>query len=144
MKKLLTISLIPIVLLCAIFVSATVTTWHPTDSVKVAWDEALLIDGSSVPPEDSITYFIYSKNEDGSDQKLLGNTDLLEYTVTVPVDAKILVGVSAQRIMADGTQTEESAINWSDVAEGNQGDTFGLSNIRSSAAPGSIQGITIN
>ena len=139
MKKLLTIGSIVTLLLCAIWVSATVTNWHPADSVVITWDEALLIDGSSVPPEDSITYFVYSKNEDGTNQKLLGNTDLLEYTVTVPVDAKIIVGVSAQRIMADGTQSEESEINWSDVAEGNEGDTFGLSNIRSSAAPGGLR-----
>ena len=139
MKKLLTIGSIVTLLLCAIWVSATVTNWYPTDSVKVAWDEALLIDGSSIPPEDSITYFVYSKNEDGSDQKLLGNTDLLEYTVTVPVDAKIIVGVSAQRTMADGTQTEESEINWSDIEDGNAEGTFGLSNIRSSAAPGGLR-----
>ena len=138
MKK-IAILLTATLLLSGIWVSAATDIWHPTDSVKIAWDEALLIDGSSVPPEDSLNYFVYSKSEDGSNQKLLGNTDLLEYTVTVPVDARILVGVSAQRTMADGTQSDESEINWSDVAEGNEGDTFGLSNIRSSAAPGGLR-----
>jgi hypothetical protein len=116
-----------------------VDEWHQADSKVVAWDAALLIDGSPIPAEDSVTYYVYSRNEDGSNVTLLGSTNALQYTVNVPADTKFIVGVSAERTMASGDVTEQSAVNWSDDPNGNQGGTFGVSNIRSAAAPGGFR-----
>lgn len=118
-----------------------VDQWYPVNQNTIAWDASTtLVDGSPLPAGDTVTYYIYSRNEDGSNITALANTQALEYTVTVPADAKLIIGVSAARTMADGTVTDESTINWSDVAEGNQGGvTFGISNIRSAAAPSGLR-----
>jgi hypothetical protein len=128
------------VLLFAIAVYAAVDTWHSVDSTTIEWDASALSDGSPVPAGDVVNYFVYTKNPDGTNEKLIGNTDLLSYVVAVPADSKLYVGVSAQRVMADGTVLEETEINWSDVAEGNQDSiTFGLSNILNILAPGGLR-----
>lgn len=139
LKSLMAVIGILMMIFCASLDSEAVI-WHPVDSVVIEWDVALLQDGSPVPAEDSVTYHVYTKNQDGSSVQLIGSTNLLEFTVVVPADTKIFVGVSAQRTMADGTQTEESEINWSDDPLGNYNDeAFGLSNMRNSAAPGGLR-----
>ena len=137
MRK-IAILLMAMLLLCASSASA-VDDWHQADSKTIAWDAATLADGSPIPVGDSLDYNVYSRNEDGSNVTLLGTTNLLQYTITIPVDTKLIVGVSARRTMADGTVTDWSTTNWSDDPTGNETGTFGVSNIRNAAPPSGLR-----
>jgi hypothetical protein len=118
------------------FTALAVDTWHGTNQVTVAWDTSTLSDGTPLPAGESIKYYVYTKNEDGSGILVVGTTNLLEYTITVAEGSRVIPGVAAARIVADGTETDQSAVSWADdPAAVADGATFGLTNYKKASAP---------
>jgi hypothetical protein len=128
------------VLLFGVFTALAIDNWHGTDQITMAWDASLLSDGTPLPAGDSAKYYVYTKNEDGSNITLQGSTATLEYTFTVPEGIKLIPGVSAARIAADGTETDQSATSWADnPAAVADGATFGFINYKKAAPPGQLR-----
>lgn len=117
-----------------------VDTWHGTDQVTMAWDASLLADGSPVPAGDTVKYYVYTKNEDGSNVTVAGSTTELTYTFTIPEGVKLIPGVSAARVVADGTETDQSQVAWADDPQYcENGVTFGFINYKKAGPPNKLR-----
>lgn len=114
--------------------------WRSTNQATVAWDAVTTLnDGSALPAGDYIAYRVYLANSvtdpEKSNPALLGETDQLQYTVTLNVEGKYYVGVQAVRYDATDTEIETSIINWSDVNGDMTPNPFGLVHYLPPAAP---------
>lgn len=127
MKK-LTILITFLTILFVIPFFATAETWHPTDSVTVAWDAVTVPDGI-------VTYFVYVKNIetgflmgsiDTVHGKAVAETALLEQALTFTVEGRYHVGIATKRIPANSTEILISTINWSNINGVNTPNPFGV------------------
>lgn len=117
MKKIFMIIMILFVLYIG---SASAVDWKVTNQVTIAWDApTTFTDGTPLVSSVIIRYKVYLSNAitdpDKSNPVLLGETDQLEYTVTLNVEGKYFAGVSSARYDDSGQQLNESDINWSDT-----------------------------
>ena len=103
-------------------------TWHTANQVTVAWDAVTeLTNGTPVPTGDIVKYKVWLKNAvTGGDPVELGEITELEYTITLNIEGKYFVGVSAGRYSSENVFLNESIICWSDVAECIAEGTFGV------------------
>jgi len=111
-----------IAILLSFWVSALAVDWKVTNQATIAWDAATtLIDGTPVPANNSVKYRVYMANAVTDPNK--GNPVLLtqepisvlEYIITLNIEGKYYVGVSAVRYDDVGFELNESVVNWSDV-----------------------------
>lgn len=132
------------VIAALMFTAFTVTAlaidnWYTTDQQTLKWAAVTLEDGSPIPEGESVKYYLYQKNEDGSGVTFIATTAALEYTFTVDQGAKIIPGVSSARVLADGTEVDQSEIGWSDDPTATaDGGTFGFRNLQRTARPGGL------
>jgi len=118
--------------------------WKDTNQVTIAWDQVTtLSDNSMLPAGHSLKYKIYLANAvtdpDKTNPAELGETDQLNYTITLNVEGKYLVGVSTTRYDETGAFLNESEINWSDVNGESTPDPFGLRHWFRAAVPKNLR-----
>ena len=91
------------------------TEWKPTNQAPFKWvASASLSDTSTIPSNDTITYNVYVKNEDGTHETLVHpEVDCCSTTITFPFEGRYYAGVSTLRLTPTGKITE-SPIVWSD------------------------------
>lgn len=144
MKKIL----IAIMILFAslLFTSADVSAvnWKVTNQVTVAWDAStILVDGSAIPANHSVKYKVYLANAvtdpEKSNPALIEETDQLQSTITLNVEGKYFVGVSATRYDENGVLLNESEINWSDINGEMTPNPFGLAHYLLVAPPANLR-----
>jgi hypothetical protein len=105
--------------------------WKKTNQATVAWDAVTtLADGMPIPAGDVVKYRVYLANHqtdpDKANPALLGETDLLDYTITLNTEGRFVVGVQTVRYDGAGVELEVSTINWSDVNGEETPNPFGI------------------
>jgi len=78
-----------------------------TNQVTVTWDAV-----APIEPTDIITYQVWTDSDAGI--VMIGETDLLQYTITHTVEGEYVPGVSTKRELDTG-DIVYSEINWSNV-----------------------------
>lgn len=129
MKK--TIFIITILTAFVFCGSAGAIDWKKTNQATVAWDAVTVLeDGTALPADDVVKYRVYLANEktdpDKANPALLGETDLLEYTITLNTEGRFWVGVQSVRYDSAGVELEVSTINWSDTNGEYTPNPFGI------------------
>jgi len=132
MKKLFVLMVITIILMIASI--SVADDWYATNQVTVRWDAVTtLIDGSSVPEGDLVTYSLYARSVQSSTEILVvpGTSDV-ETQISFVNEGDDHIGIRAIRtVPAVGEIPERtfySVIGWSDdplVVK--DGVTFGVS-----------------
>jgi len=136
MKKMT--SMILTLLLCVFLSSGAyaVDTWHPVDSVIIVWDTIVEpAGGGSFDPDETVKYYVYKKNPDGSEISVIGSTmqpvpvvPEIQHTAVIDSYGKLILGVSAVVVwIPDSTEYNETTVSWSDnpiVCK--DGNTFGI------------------
>lgn len=125
--------LIVVLAIALLFVCSTVgaVEWKKTNQATVAWDAVTtLVDGSAIPAGDVLKYRVYLANAqtdpDKANPALLGETDQLEYLITLNTEGRYWVGVQTVRYDSAGVELEVSTINWSDVNGEYTPNPFGI------------------
>lgn len=132
-----------LVLLLAGSGSVNAQTWHTANQTTVGWDAVTTLDnGDPMPGGDTISYNVYLRNAitGGDPVRVATGINAVQYTVTLGVEGKYFVGLSAVRVPAiDPTVEIESEIAWTDdpVAVLN-GETFGIQYFLRSSTVGGI------
>lgn len=101
--------------------------WVPANQSTIAWNATTTdVEGNPLPQDSVVKYYIYLKEfgVEGDGEKV-GETDVLQYTVTFPGEGKFIVGVRSVRL-AEGEVVGESTINWSDVNGESTPEPFGF------------------
>lgn len=111
--------------------NAAAVDWKVTNQATIAWDAVITLgDGSALPAGNLIKYKVYLANAITDPNKqnpaTLGETDQLEYLITLNAEGKFIPGVSAVRYDETGAAIDESAINWADVNGESTPNPFGL------------------
>jgi len=127
MKKLAIIFLIVL----GLALNATALEWRSTNQATISWDAVTTnINGDPIPPEHTIKYRIYLFKGISSEGPFVaikvGETDRLQYVVTLEEEGKFLVGVMAVRYDENQLEIGVSEINWSDVNGEATPNPFGL------------------
>ena len=116
---------------------ASAETWHKVNQATAAWDQpATLENGESIPAQDVIRYDVYLKDKrTGVETKIANNILERQYTITVPAEAMVWIGVQALRyvsvdgLIPDGEEPYRSDFAWSsNPADCLNNETFGLRN----------------
>ncbi len=124
MKKLFLAMLI-IMLIPA--VNATALNWIGVNQVTVAWDAVTALgDDTPIPQGDAISYRIYIKKLPSGADQVIGDTQQLTYTITLPSEGRYVVGLQTVRIPQGETEEQLSEINWSDVNGESTPNPFGI------------------
>jgi len=116
-------------------------TWHTANQATIAWDEvSTLANGTALPATDKVKYKVWIKNAvTGGEPVELGEVIVLEYTITLNVEGKYFVGVSAHRYSSEDILLNSSTVSWSDVPESCAGnEAFG---VQYYLAPSSVGGL---
>lgn len=128
MKKLLLV-----VVLMLVASPAFGQVWTTANEATVAWDAVTkLLDGSTIPAADKVSYNTFIKNKKTGAVISVGNTPALQQTIVFNLEGRYFVGVSTLRAVVgeDGVtveETMESEVSWSDVASVClNGQTFGI------------------
>jgi hypothetical protein len=113
-----------VILLSSISGAFAIHTWYDKgDSTTMGWDASM----TPLSEGEDILYYLYTKNEDGSDVMAIDSTTGTIYIYRIPRGSVIIPGVSAVIVFADGTESEESEISWADNIEAvENGVTFGF------------------
>ena len=120
--------------------AAHAVEWKTMNQATVDWDAVTaLISGAPVPENNSIKYRVYLDKGDKANPQVLGDTDQLQYTITLNEEGRFIVGVSAVRFDENGTEIGESEINWSDVNGGGTPNPFGFVHYLKPASPGGLR-----
>jgi hypothetical protein len=142
MKKLILLATL-FVFFLAVPAFAQVSNWHIANQATVGWDAVTQLDnGDPLPAGDVVQYVVLLANALTDPNKTnpaeVGTVTALEYTVTLNVEGRYLVGIRAERIV-EGTKVSESIVAWSDdPAYVANGETFGLSYFRPLKAVGGL------
>lgn len=93
--------------------------WVPTNSLNVAWDQAVVASGD-------VSYEVYIKEVVSGVETLVGTVTALRATITCPREGKYYAGVRTVRTI-DGEVLKSANIGWSNIAEYvADGNTFGI------------------
>jgi hypothetical protein len=107
--KVLKMMIIIAVFLIAFAGLANAVDWQTANQVTVAWDAV-----PPIQPTDTISYIVYTRFEDGSNQSSGEEVMITQATITFSVEGKYHVGVATKRVVEDG-EILISDINWSDT-----------------------------
>jgi hypothetical protein len=118
--KTLFISIVAVLIVAVFAIDSNAIDWKKTNQATVAWDAvSVLGDGTALPAGDVVKYRVYLANEktdpDKANPSKLGETDLLQYTITLNTEGRFWVGVQSVRYDSAGVELEVSDINWSDT-----------------------------
>lgn len=118
--------------------------WKTTNQATAAWDAVTTLDdGSALPAGNTVKYRVYLSNAvtdpDKANPALLGETDQLEYVITLNAEGKYFVGVQSVRFDETATEVGVSAINWSDTNGAATPNPFGLVHYLPPAAPANLR-----
>jgi hypothetical protein len=114
--------------------------WRSTNQATIAWDAVTTLDdGSALPAGHTVKYRVYLSNAvtdpEKSNPALLGETDQLEYTITLNTEGKYYAGVQSVRYDENTVEVGTSVINWSDTNGEMTPNPFGLIHYLPPAAP---------
>jgi hypothetical protein len=87
---------------------ANAIDWQTANQVTIAWDAV-----PPIQPTDTISYIIYTKFEDGSNQSSGQEVTTTQASITFTVEGRYYAGVQTKRVVADG-EVLVSDIGWSD------------------------------
>lgn len=123
---------------------AEAVEWKALNQATVEWEAVSANEaGDPLPAGDTVKYRVYLANAvtdpDKTNAVLLGETDQLEYILTLNTEGRFVVGVSAVRYDDAGTELEESAINWSDVNGEATPNPFGFEHYLKPAVPKNLR-----
>ena len=102
-----------------------------TNQVTVAWDAV-----TPIEPTDIITYQVWTDSDVGI--VMVGETDLLQYTITFTVEGEYIIGVGTKRKVVAG-DIVYSEINWSNVNGVNTPIPFVVRYIKPIQSPGNLR-----
>lgn len=129
-RTLITMFLLALSIVCVN--GADALQWHTANQTTIQWDAVTeLSNGSPIPAGNEIRYNVYMANaitDAGKESAVLITPEPIietQYVVTLGVEGKYLVGVSAVRL-DNGEIVDESAINWSDTNGEYTPNPFGL------------------
>lgn len=127
MKRVLFIAFL---ILCGMFISNLALAqveWYPANQRTIEWDEVIeLSDGNPIPDGSEIGYYIYTKNEDGTNIQKIGETAETRFTITTEHEGRLFVGVRTVRKVGGEVVSESAEINWSDVNGASTPNPFGI------------------
>ena len=114
--------------------------WKATNQATIAWDAtATLENGDPLPENNTVKYRVYLSNAvtdpDKANPALLGETDLLQYVLTLNAEGKYFVGVQSVRYDENAVEVGASSVNWSDINGAATPNPFGLVHYAPPAAP---------
>ncbi len=104
-----------------------------TNQVTVAWDEVLPIE-----PTDVISYQIWIDSA-MTGIVIVGETDLLQYTITFTQEGEYIIGVNTKRIVAITGDIVYSEMNWSNVNGVNTPSPFVVRYIKPIQSPENLR-----
>ena len=91
------------------------TVWKQTNQAPFKWIvSSALSDGATIPSDNTITYNVYIKNEDGTNETLVHpGVACCSVTITFPSEGRYYAGISTLRLTPTGVTTESPKV-WSD------------------------------
>jgi hypothetical protein len=132
MKKLLFV----VVIVFALAFNANAVEWRTANQATIAWDAVTTFEaGDPIPENHVIRYRVYIKPDGAETPGLLGETDTLQFIVTLAAEGRFIVGVQSVRYDENNIELSTSEINWSDVNGEATPNPFGLVYWLSPAVP---------
>ncbi len=104
-----------------------------TNQVTVEWDEVLPIEITDI-----ISYQVWIDSS-MTGIVMIGETDLLQYTITFTQEGEYIIGVSTKRIVAITGDIVYSEMNWSNVNGVNTPFPFVVRYIKPIQSPGNLR-----
>jgi hypothetical protein len=131
-----------IIFVCCLLIGFSVAafgeSWHTANSVSVAWDEVTTNDAGDPIDPTEISYKVFLANSvtdpDHANPVEIGTTTDVSYLVTLNVEGKFHVGVSAVRTVG-GEVVAESSITWSN----DPAYDFGIQYFLPPSSPGGLR-----
>jgi hypothetical protein len=137
-------SLVAILIITLLLVPcASSVEWKATNQATVAWDAVTTIEGGDpLPANNTVKYRVYLSNAitdpDKANPALLGETDQLQYVLTLNSEGKYFVGVQSVRY-DNAVEVSVSSVNWSNVNGAATPNPFGLVHYAPPAAPANLR-----
>ncbi len=102
-----------------------------TNQVTITWDEVLPIETTDI-----ITYQVWFDST-ATGLQMVGEIDLLVYTITFSVEGGYVVGVGTRRVEVNTGDSVYSEINWSyeDIPPGATPDPFVVNHVKGIQEP---------
>ena len=156
MKKVIMILFLSVALIFSCVDISEAIDWKITNQITIAWDATkTLNNGSAIPTDNSVKYRVYLSNAITDPGKtnpvLLGETDLLLYTITLVAEGRYFAAVQAVRYDSAGNELMDcadesgnlisckSTLNWSDINGDNTPNPFGLTHFMRIGSPKNLR-----
>jgi hypothetical protein len=119
---------------------ASSVEWKATNQATAAWDAVITLEGGDpLPASHTVKYRVYLSNAitdpDKANPALLGETDQLQFVITLNAEGKYFVGVQSVRYDESAVEVSASSVNWSDVNGAATPNPFGLVHYLFPASP---------